>query len=215
MGCAAKIHWKEIALEWIRDALIPSRLKRTAGWGIFVCALPLILHLSSHPLVKGGEWIDQAFSETLTRKLGYPTRVRTVRFLNWTKIEFGHLEIHNAEGRLLVAAASGAIRLKKASFRKDGFFETEFDLRRAELTRDYYRSAPALPFWVNFLRRPLTVEHLSALVRQNDERTTIQILECRSPDVQMEGALTFEKSGDVHDELKTSMSPWRYLSAVV
>lgn len=216
IGSAAKVDWAQV-----RKGCVRWLWANRAVWRLTLCGGLLLaavadtaqpLHL---PFRLEGEWVDQALSDTLSEKLGCKVRLQDARFPNWKEVTFGLLEIRNTEGKLLMSADSGAVRLRRLAIRKDGFCETEINLEGARLTREYYGKVEPVRFWSRFLRKTLSLKRFEALILQNDEYTAVQVLDCRSDDVKLEGGVVFERSGAIHDSLRTSMGFWRYLTAVV
>lgn len=214
MGGAAKISWRQVMLYACAEAWRSGAAVRVLCRILRCGIIGLTLWLVWTPDWISGNWADQAFSEVMSQKAGAPVRIEGVRFLSWGHVRFGHTEIRNAEGRLLVSAASGKIILRRLSIRKDGFFETEIYIRGAEFTREFYRNAHRGKFWTRFMRRPLKIESLKAQILQNDANTSVRILECRSADVGLGGEMIIESSGAIKDCLRTSMTPRQFISTV-
>ena len=173
-----------------------------------------VVQLAWSPIWIGGSWADEAFSDVLSQRLGVEIAVEKVHFSRWSHISFEKAAIRNEAGEILMTASSGAIELKKINLSKSGAIDTQIHFEGAELMRRYYGRLHPAKFWTRFLRRPLAIGALSAMIRQNKEETIVQILECRSPDIQLEGEITFKSSGDVENRIHSSMTPRQFLSAL-
>ena len=162
-----------------------------------------------------GPWVDQAFSEVLSKHYGQPVTVRDVRIAQWSDIYFSSLKINSLRGEPWVSSSYGSLRLKDFKLFGAQLFETEICLHQAMFYREYYKNSATFKPWNQILHKPICVEELTLKVMQSDKRTLLKILECHSQDVILEGALLINQTGKVHDAIRITFSPWMIMRALV
>ncbi len=161
-----------------------------------------------------GDWADAALSDVLSEKYGSPVRVRDVHFERWYALRFSALAIDSKEGRPLVRASGGTMRLRHLDLSKYGTSETELRFEDIFFTKDYYASSRAKGTWGFLLQKPIHINALCFLVRQNRSGMKVVVTDCRSEGIQIKGGVEVGRSGTFRDTLQVSVSPWTALRSM-
>ncbi len=162
-----------------------------------------------------GEWADTALSDILSERYDCSVKVTNVRFVNWSEIHFATISIRTREGRDLIYGSRGSFTLKQMRLKHDPSFETEIDLSDVYFTREYYKSSPALKKWGYLMRKPIAVKQLKLRVVQDPEFTRLNIIDCQSDVLALEGGMIIDKTGKVKDKIKVSYNAWAFLRNVI
>ena len=162
-----------------------------------------------------GPWVDQAFSEVLSKHYGQPVSVRDVRIAQWSDIYFSSLKINSFRGKQWVSSSHGSLRLKDFNLFGARLFETEICLHQAMFYHEYYKNSATFKPWNQILHKPICIEELVLKVTQSNEHTLLKILGCRSQDVMLEGALLVGQTGKVRDGIRVTFSPWMIMRALI
>ena len=158
-------------------------------------------------LLPQGQWLDSAFSETLTRKFDCRVSVKGVRMISWRNISFDACSVSDHQGRFLLSSGSGVIRLDRILVKKPrGGFVTQVRLHDVQLSKRVYKNSRALSLWLLFMRKSLTLQDLDLAVVQSRYSTKLQITNCSRGDFRLGGQLTLENSRIVRDEIQASLS---------
>ncbi len=158
-----------------------------------------------------GEWVDTALSDILSERYDCPVKVSNVRFVNWSEIHFAAISIRTREGRDLIYGSHGSFTLKQMRLKHDPLFETEIDLSDVYFTKEYYKNSPALKKWGYLVRKPIAVKQLKLRVVQDPQVTRLNIIDCRSDILGLEGGLVIDKTGKIEDKVKVSYNTWALL----
>ena len=137
-----------------------------------------------------GDWADAALSDVLSHKYGSPVSVRNVHFERWCSLRFGALAVDSREGKPLVRASGGALRLNRLDLSPKGTSETEIRFENIFFTKDYYGSSQAVGNWKYLMRKPIHVQELCFLVKQSRSSTTVTVRDCRSEGVRIAGGVS-------------------------
>lgn len=181
------------------------------GW--LVIASPLWTY---HPATSlRGDWVDAAISDVLSEKYGSQVTVRNAYFSRWCELTFGAFAIDSKEGKPLVRASGGRLRLCKLDLSAKGSSETEIRFEDILFTKDYYGSSRAAGNWRFLLRKPIRIEELCFLVKQDRTKTKVAVTGCRSEGVRIAGDIEMGRSGVLSDNLEVSVSPWTALRSIV
>ena len=184
----------------------------TAAFGTFLLCFSFFID----PLASSlhGPWLDQAFSEVLTERYGKAVTAQNVRLVCWSDIRFSRLEVSSPEGRLLLRASHGSIRLENPRFWETKMFETRIQLHRVVFFREYYKNSAHFKPWGRLLHKPIHLRELVLKVVQSEKTTWLKIVKSDSNDVRVDGGLFVNPEGRVHDGLHVSFSPWMMLRAI-
>ncbi len=196
----------------IRDSSLARLYGLFAGvW--LVIASPLWINQTAASF--HGDWADAALSDVLSQKYGSPVTVRNVHFERWYSLRFGAFAIDSKEGKPLVRASGGILRLIRFDLSAKGASETEIRFEDIFFTKDYYGNSQAVGSWRFLLRKPIHVQELCFLVKQNRSGTKVAVTNCRSEGVQIAGGIEVGRSGKMRDNLEVSVSPWTALRSMV
>ncbi len=176
-------------------------------------SMPVWLALGSQYAIQNlrGAWADTALSDILSERYDCPVKVSDVRFRSWSEIYFNAIEIRSKEGRNLIYGSHGSFKLKRMELKKLALFETEIDLRDVFFTKEYYKSSPALKKWGYLMHKPIPVKQLRLRIIQNSEFTRLNIIDCKSDVLDLEGGLIINKAGKIENKVKVSYNPWTLL----
>ncbi len=158
-----------------------------------------------------GNWVDVAFSDILSERYDCPVRVSRVVFKNWSEIHFASIRIRSKAGRELIYGSKGSFKLRKMELKKQAVFETEINLKNVFFTKEYYKDQPALKKWGYLMHKPIAIKDIRLNVVQNREFTRLNILDCESDMLHLEGGLVIDKTGKVKDSIKATYNPWALL----
>ncbi len=192
---------------------IPEKLISLFFIAWVVLSMPLWIETGSRCAIQNlkGEWADTALSDILTERYDCPVKVTDVRFRSWSEIHFTTISIRTREGRDLIYGSHGSFTLKQMRLKHHPLFETEIDLRDVYFTKEYYKSSPALKKWGYLMNKPIPVKHLKLRVIQNPELTCLNIIDCKSDILDLEGGLIIDKSGKIENKVKVSYNTWALL----
>ena len=162
-----------------------------------------------------GPWLDNAVSDVLSERYGSPVAVRNVHFERWDFLRFGEFAVDTKEGKPLIRATGGAIRLHRLDLSKKGASETFIHFENIFFTRAYYGNSPAAGTWKFLLHKPLHIRELCFLVTQDRVSTKVRVIDCRSEGVRISGDLEVKRSGTFRNDLRVNISPWTALYSMV
>lgn len=161
-----------------------------------------------------GKWVDSTLSQSLSRKCDQVVRVKNAKIVRWFRVSFGAVDVHSKNGKLLIRAGSGQIRLKRFGLRKDVPREVEIRLQDVAFFKDYYRHTFSFGPLNLLMRKPITVSRLNARVAEKGSRMDIGVLGSSAKEITLSGEMTIEKNRVVQNTISVSLYTSKILRAI-